>query len=461
MAGMSVDGLVSGLDTTSLINQLMTAESQPQTALKNKASAAQADAAAYRAVNTRFDALRTAAAALTTDAAWQSTKATSSSPTVTATASATAAAGSVTFAVTELAATHAVYSSGTWPSTTTVLDAVNPVSITIADSDGDSPATTITVPAGKTLAEAVAAINASSTSGASAFAVNTGSGFRLQLTSKTSGADGAFTVSGDIGVNALTTGTDATLTVGGAGGYSVTSPTNTFTDLMPGTSFTVSEKGATSTVSVTGDPDAIAAKVQNMVDAANGLLKAISSYTDTGSSSAVLKGDSTLRGLADQVLSVISTGISGVAGATYGIQLTKSGGFVFDKVAFTAALKSDPAGTKDVFAKKTVTSVGIDGVAGTTDDVTAPVGFAASFEKLAKGASDSTTGTLTLIADSSDASARDLEDRVDEWDRRLAIRKDTLTRQFTAMETALSTLKNQGSWLSSQISSLPSWSKSN
>ena len=33
--------------------------------------------------------------------------------------------------------------------------------------------------------------------------------------------------------------------------------------------------------------------------------------------------------------------------------------------------------------------------------------------------------------------------QTDAWDLRLAKRKETLTRQFTAMETALSSLKNQ------------------
>ena len=37
-----------------------------------------------------------------------------------------------------------------------------------------------------------------------------------------------------------------------------------------------------------------------------------------------------------------------------------------------------------------------------------------------------------------------------------AKRKETLTRQFTAMETALSSLKNQSTWLAGQINSLPS-----
>jgi flagellar hook-associated protein 2 len=99
-------------------------------------------------------------------------------------------------------------------------------------------------------------------------------------------------------------------------------------------------------------------------------------------------------------------------------------------------------------------------VLGSTDDVTSPTGVAARLQALAKGASDSATGTLTLLAKSSDTSATDFQGRIADWDIRLALRKDTLTRQFTAMETALGTLRNQSSWLSSQISSLPSWSAS-
>ena len=53
---------------------------------------------------------------------------------------------------------------------------------------------------------------------------------------------------------------------------------------------------------------------------------------------------------------------------------------------------------------------------------------------------------------------KDFESRIADWDLRLATRKETPTRQFTAMETALSSLKNQSTWLAGQISGLPSWS---
>ena len=52
----------------------------------------------------------------------------------------------------------------------------------------------------------------------------------------------------------------------------------------------------------------------------------------------------------------------------------------------------------------------------------------------------------------------DLQKQIDAWDLRLTMRRETLTAQFNAMETALGTLNSQASWLSGQIGSLPSWS---
>jgi flagellar hook-associated protein 2 len=103
---------------------------------------------------------------------------------------------------------------------------------------------------------------------------------------------------------------------------------------------------------------------------------------------------------------------------------------------------------------------GKDGIANNADDVTQPVGIAAQLADLAKTASDATTGTLIMLAKSQDTEAKDLTARIADWDMRLALRKDSLTTQFTAMTTALSTLQNQSTWLTSQLASLPSWSQS-
>jgi flagellar hook-associated protein 2 len=73
---------------------------------------------------------------------------------------------------------------------------------------------------------------------------------------------------------------------------------------------------------------------------------------------------------------------------------------------------------------------------------------------LARRTTDATTGTLTLLAKGRDALADDLETRIADWDLRLAARKEALTKQFTAMETALGSLRSQSTWLAGQLSSL-------
>src|SRR5687768_17164043 len=104
MATGSVDGLVSGMDTTSIINQLLTLEATGQTALKTRVLTHQTVQKAYQAVNMKMTALQTAAATLTKPDTWRAVKATASSDAVTATATSSASPGSFRFDVTQLAA---------------------------------------------------------------------------------------------------------------------------------------------------------------------------------------------------------------------------------------------------------------------------------------------------------------------------------------------------------------------
>jgi flagellar hook-associated protein 2 len=294
-------------------------------------------------------------------------------------------------------------------------------------------------------------------------------GWRLQITNKTSGSAGAVMVvsasegPGTYGSHFVETspGRDATLDLGG--GVTASSSTNTFADLMSGVSVTVSKAdwGTPVTVTVGQDSSGLATKMQTLVDQANDLLSAISSYTDSQSDSAVLKGDFTVRSLGSSILDVVSSAVGGIHSASeVGLQVTKDGKLTFDKSKFISALTNDPSMVNDIVAGTTVVGAGLDGISGTADDVTAPVGVAAQLEALAKQASDTTIGTLTTLAKGEDDRAKDMQDRIDNWDIRLALRKDTLTAQFTAMETALSTLDSQSTWLKQQLNALPSTSSS-
>jgi flagellar hook-associated protein 2 len=121
MAGSSIDGLISGLDTTTIISQLMTIERQPQDQLKSKQNDANTTLSVYRALNTKFNSLATAASSLSRVADWRLMKATSSSGAAVASATSGAQVGALSFTVQYLSRAGTIASTGTVGSTSNVV----------------------------------------------------------------------------------------------------------------------------------------------------------------------------------------------------------------------------------------------------------------------------------------------------------------------------------------------------
>jgi flagellar hook-associated protein 2 len=463
---MSVDGLISGMDTTTLIAQLLQAEAGPQTALKSKLSTTQTTASAYRTVNTTFAAVRAAAESLTKAENWSATKGTSTAASVAVTSTASAPTGSLTFTVEKTARAHSVLSknTGVWTSASSAYGAS---SITVQDKAGvaKTPAITITdrdKDGTLSLSEAAAAINADTKHGLSAAVVQlSDTEFALQVTSRTTGAASEFKLAG-AGTNTTPMqGRDAVIKVGeGTQAYTATSATNTFSGLMPGATITVSKEETTPvTLTVVANPDAVATNVQTLVDAVNAALSTVKTYTNNAKgSTAALKGDYSVSQLGGQLLDAVSFAI-GTDGspAKVGFSLTKDGKITFDKAKFVAALTEDPTMAQRMIGGQTA-GPGVDGISGNADDLKDVTGIAGRLLGVAKAASDTATGTLLKLADSQDSMGKDIQSRIEAWDLRLAKRKEMLTRQFSAMETALSSLKNQSTWLAGQINSLPTYS---
>ncbi|MBI4940723.1 MAG: flagellar filament capping protein FliD [Actinobacteria bacterium] len=337
MANVSISGAVSGLDTQSIINSLVSVQANQQTLLKSKQATAQKASDAYKALMTSLDALAAKAKAVADTSAWKGLTTTSSSSGVTTAATGTTSGG-LTFDVTAVAARHALVSAETVGSGAAVV-ASGP--LTLTKSDGS--VTTIEVGNG-TLGEVVSAINEAK-AGLSASAVQTGPGqYRLQVSATAAGSTSAFTLDGVDGfsaMNVLTQGTDAVIHVGDAlTGYDITSASNTFTDVVPGLSFTVSRVESAVTVSSTVDGSAVATDVQALVDSANALLADIAkqtTYDTTTKTGGPLTGSSSVRNLTQSIMSTV-----GGAGAA-GISLTRDGKLAFDKAAFTTAFAADPA----------------------------------------------------------------------------------------------------------------------
>jgi flagellar hook-associated protein 2 len=338
MSQVTISGAVSGLDTASIINQLVSVQTNQQTLLKSHQTGEQKRADAYAALVSSLNALGSQAAALAKSSTWHGSVASSSATSVTATATGTAT-GSLTFDVTGVAAAHALISSSALASTG-ALAASGP--LTLTGSDG----TTSTIDVGTgSLTDVVAGINTSD-SGLTAVAVATSPGvYRLQVTARSTGASSAFTLDGldgFTGTDVLTQGADAAITVGGnpATAYTVTSSSNTFADLVPGVPFTVSKLETGVTVSAKIDGSAMADLVTKLVDSVNGVLSDIAAKTayDTGTKTGgPFTGESTVRSLQQNLLSAVS--LSGAPG----VSLTRDGTLTFDRPSFLSAFSADPA----------------------------------------------------------------------------------------------------------------------
>jgi flagellar hook-associated protein 2 len=434
----TVDGLVSGMQTSSIISQLMQIEAQPQTNLKNQVTSENKIISSYQSVNTKMAALKTAAEALTssvTNTAWQAVTTTSSSTAVTASAVPGTAPGSLTFDVKQLAATHVVTASNLPAAGVTggagfdISYGMQPLHVGVTD---DSP---------QGVADAINGLGLS----LKATVLTTDQGTVLQVASTESGAAGAFTLTGIPGAQIAVQGKDAQISVGsGAGAYTLSSTTNTFTNVMPGVTINATAKQDGVTVTVGTDADSIATKMQALVDAANTALTEIGTQTayDTAKKTgAPLSGDFTVRQLQSQLLSSISSGSPAYGSfKQLGVQLDRDGKITFDKSAFLAAYSADPASVQSAVADP-------DGLAGALDTV-------------AVGATDFSTGSLTTALQSHNAQVSTLNTQISDWDTRLAAKQDALQRQFANLETALGKMKDQSNWLASQLGSLPTSSSS-
>jgi flagellar hook-associated protein 2 len=359
MSQLSLSGAVSGIDTASLINSLVSVQQNQQTLLKTQQSQQQKAADAFGSLISSLGTLSSQAKTVANTKAWNGLSATSSSTGVTVKTTGTQAS-SLSFDVTSVARAHALVSHEGVGSLGAQV-ASGPLTFTKAD------ASTVDVSVGNgSLAEVVAAVNASS-AGVSATAVQTSPGqYRLQLTSTETGAASEFSVSGLDGFSAVDTlaqGADAQISVGSnpSTAYTVSSSSNTFSGVVTGLSFTVSqvESGVSISSAIDGSP--VADNLQKLVDAANAVLSGIdkaTAWNATTKSGGALVGDSTARGLQQSILSMVGST------TTPGISVNRNGQLTFDRTTFLDAFAEDPLGVAGKYgADSTFTAA--SGVSGT------------------------------------------------------------------------------------------------
>lgn len=421
----SMTGLLGGtagqIDVNGLITQLMAAAALPQTQLQDQLGTQQTQIATYQTINSKLASVLTAGQKLTDATTWSATSATSTSSAVVASSAAGAPLGSTTFDVTAIAqaqiSTVAADAGGTVVSNPAAGIVVNGTSISLTSGSASDVA---------------AAINGAKV-GVSANVVQTDTGQVLQLTGlKTGATTGAFSATGfDNTAQTVVTAQDAKITVGtvGAGGYTVSSATNTFADVIPGVTFSVSAPASGVTISVGNGAQTISDAVQSLVTSANTAMAEMNNDTGQG---AVLATNSSVEAITQSMLSAVSRGTAtGASLNTYGIDVDKNGVMSFDPTAFAAAYAADPAGTQQAISD-----------------------FATALNTTTSNATDPTYGSITTAISAGQTTASSLNTQINTWNDRLTQIKNAYTAKFTAMETALAKLQSQQTYLTSMFTSL-------
>lgn len=432
----SISGL-GGFDSASIVDQLMQLETIPQSRLKTRVTTETSQVTTLQGINSKLAALVTKAEAALDPAKWGSWSATSSSDRITVKAGSSAAPTSLSVTVTQTAASHQLGFTDSATGTDVVTGADTQVRLDLLDGT-----TKILETGDGTLDGLVAALNdPANATGVRATLVSTADGKRLMVESTTTGEAGDFALSALDGTQLLggatvRAGRDAVLDLGA--GITATSTTNTFTGLVPGVDVTIAAgtaPGTTSTLTVARDVAATSGLVKDLVDGLNAALSEMRTVTAQGGAgkAGVLAGDAVVRSVQSNLAGTLfGDGTSSLA--DFGIELDRSGTFTFDRAAFETAYAADPARASSL-------------VSG---------GFADRVRDVAKAASDKYDGSITTAITGRQAGIARLNDSIEAWDTRLELRRSMLTRQFTALETALSQMNSQSTWLAGQISSLPS-----
>ena len=435
MAGLALSGLASGVDTSSIVEQLIALDRQGTSRIQNRQYGVTGLQTTLKAVATKLATLKTAAAALSADATWKPQQTVESSDTrVVVSQTGGAGIGGHTLQVNRLASSMQRGYSFTGGTAGT---------ITITSNADSANTMQVSVAADATLQQIADSINAKATGPVVAAVVNKGTANeRIVMSSRTTGSESDFTVSaGGLLTDDATyttpdvTKLDASYSLDGAA--AVTSKTNVLENVIPGLRVTL--KGITASpagINVSEpvlDRDAVKKKITDFVNAYNAVVdltraeiteKPLTNPTSSSEAAlGALYGDSGMQSMLNTLRRQM-TNINPGAGfndlADLGISLpaskagvvsedAKAGKLAIDATKLDAALQADWTSVRSFFT-----------------DFSKQVG--ASVDKQTGG-----KGIIDSRLKSADRNMRALTDQLTQANERIDAKEKRLKAQFAAM----------------------------
>lgn len=486
-------GIGSGLDVESIVTQLVALEKQPIKTLEAKTELIQSKISTYGEIKSLTDDLNAAVRDLTLDRTWNTVKISSSnSSAVNATMTGSAAAGSYSINVKELAQAQTAVSTKFDATENMGTAGVMRFKVGNPESSVANAVKTydLEISANDKLVDIVAKINGhkdlSKTVVASIITDATGKQ-QLMVRSRETGTDSQFAVEFGESVNTA----DGSLVATSAGGlhkmaapavadnpattdvneavvagFRVTqeaknaeiqlngvdleSVSNTFADVIPGLSISVSAKDSTSLLTLTQDKEAVQASIQKFVDtynALNDMLGASTKYDEESKVAGILQGDSSTVSL-QNALRMLTQGIASQASGAFnrlsdaGIQMLQGGKLSVDSTKLATAL-NDMDSLKSMFAAK-ADSLGNGG------------GIAVNFKSFTDELL-AYEGTLNSKTDSLEEQIKRNKTEIDRVETRAETVEARLRKQYTALDVKMASLGSLSSYVEQMVAS---WNKS-
>jgi len=376
MAGISSLGIGSGVLSSDLVDQLVAAERKPtESRLEFNTQRTEALLSAYGTLRSAITELRLPMRQLSAPDNMTAFSASSSNDDVAVTLDdSKASRGSYTVQVDSLAQAQSL-ASGTFSDKDTTGIGTGSLTLQVGD---ESKVLTIDG-TNNTLQGLANEINDAGI-GVTAGVIDTGSGFRLVMSAEETGTANAVTItaSDDDGNNTDTAGlsrfvfdgTTNNLTetivakdaVVQVNGIQITRPTNNIENVIDGLSFELKAEGVTSNVKVEQDFGAVADRVQGFVDKFNSLqsvIKGLSGFNAETGQGALLTGDSTVRGIQNQLRNILTRVVPGLENASVrsladaGITTDfETGNLELDRTKLEEQLKNNPDDVTALFAEQ-------------------------------------------------------------------------------------------------------------
>jgi len=243
--------------------------------------------------------------------------------------------------------------------------------------------------------------------------------------------------------NVLQNASDAELNINGV---DVTSSSNNIEDAVKGVNFNINSTGSTE-INVSQDTKKATSAVQEFVDQYNSVMDFVDTkldYDPEEDKAGALQGDSTLMRLQMRLRSMVTDRVKEADSynqlTSVGIEIDRDGVMSFDSGKMTEAIADSPEKVMNLFNAEQDED-GFDGVATRMDQYV---------DQLLQ----SNTGTIPRKIDFFNTRMDNIDEDIEDQERRLESTRERYREQFTAMEEAMSQMQQQQSWMQQQLASL-------